>query len=59
MKKITYNFKVNGLNKKGKESWSYVTTISQAMEIRNHAQNNGISSNIYENISGKWCLYPF
>ena len=58
-KKITYPFKVNGLNKMGKETWQYVTTVKQAMELRTEAQNNGISSNVFEKVEGKWVAYPF
>ena len=58
-KKITYPFKVNGLNKRSKETWQYVTTIQQAMELRAEAQKNGISSNIFEKVEGKWVEYPF
>jgi len=58
-KKITYPFKVNGLNKRGKEAWQYITTIQQAMKLRDEAQKNGISSNVFEKVDGKWVAYPF
>ena len=49
----TFKFKVNGLNKKNNEGWKYTNNISYAMNVRSHAQNDGINSNIYEKVSGK------
>jgi len=53
-KKITYPFKVNGLNKKGIETWQYVTTIEQAIELRSTALKKCIHSSILQKIDGKW-----
>ena len=40
-------FKVNVLNKKGKEVWKYTSDLDAAFDMRENAKKQGLSSKIF------------
>lgn len=52
-------YKVNAINKYGKEVWVYTNIIKYALKKRDNAQANGISSDVYEYCNNKWEVFPF
>jgi hypothetical protein len=54
-----YMYKVNAINKYGKEVWVYTNIIKYALKKRDNAQANGISSDVYEYCNNKWEVFPF
>jgi hypothetical protein len=48
------NFKVNILNKNGKEFWKYCVTIERAVNLREIGKQQGLNSVIFGIKRGKW-----
>jgi len=47
-------YKVNKLNKKGKEVWAYPNFINTAKKIQREAISKGINSSIFQKVDGKY-----
>jgi hypothetical protein len=49
-----HRYKVNVLNKKGKEVWKYCTTIKTARKLQQEAIAQVVDSSIFQKINGKY-----